>query len=141
MFSVTISAATKSEMYTNLKNVTNLFSEPVDASPTAATTLTKAVTRAKKAKAVEAEDEFEIDEDDARIEEELAQAEQDESEEAEVETPKFTIENVRSAFQTYSKAKTGNREKALAILAKYKVKNINGLKTTDYPAVMKALGA
>lgn len=53
------------------------------------------------------------------------------------ESPKFTIENVRTAFAIYAKAK--GKDKAKEVLAQFGSTKVTELKESDYNAVMKVL--
>ena len=62
-----------------------------------------------------------------------------ETEEAAATETEYSYEDVVLAFGAYAKKTT--RDKAIAVLKKFKVKGVKDLDTDQYPAVMKALGA
>ena len=56
---------------------------------------------------------------------------------AEKEEPQYKIEDIRTAFATFAKAK--GKAKAKEILAKFNAHKVTELKEDDYNAVMKVL--
>lgn len=56
---------------------------------------------------------------------------------AEKEEPQYKIEDIRTAFATFAKAK--GKDKAKEILAKFNAHKVTELKEDDYNAVMKVL--
>lgn len=90
-----------------------------------------------------AEDETEADDDDEAAEDE---AEDEETKPEPVKTRKGvkaakgpTLDEVIKAFQEY--AAKHSRDKAGAILAKYKVKSVRNLPPEKFPEILKRLGA
>lgn len=71
---------------------------------------------------------------DLKIEKSAADAEPVEKE---TEEPKFTIEEVRSAFAKFAKA--NGKEAAKGVLARFNADKVTELKESDYSDVMKAL--
>lgn len=91
----------------------------------------------KKAKPAEEDaEEFSLDESDDAEAEEMTEEGEDDAPAEEDEEPETSIDDVREAMKKYA-AKNG-REKAVKLLAKFKVKSINDLKSKDYDAVIKA---
>lgn len=54
------------------------------------------------------------------------------------ETPKIELKDIQSAFRDY--AGINGNAKALAVLKKFKVKNVQSLKEDDYSKVLKIIG-
>ncbi len=71
------------------------------------------------------------------VDEELAAETEDlgfEDEEPEDEEKEVTIDQIRAAFQAYARKHT--RDKAAAVLAKYKVKSVNDLPKDKYAEIL-----
>lgn len=115
MITVTLSGATRAELLANINNIQSILGGDT-------------AVESKKTKVAEIAEEETFDLDAATDGEEA-------------EEPTISIDDVRSSLLAYAKAKPGNREKALKILAKYKAKDLKSLNADHYPAVMKALGA
>lgn len=64
-------------------------------------------------------------------------AEPKEEPKAEKDEPQYKIEDIRTAFATFAKAK--GKDKAKEILAKFNAHKVTELKEDDYNAVMKVL--
>ena len=64
-------------------------------------------------------------------------AEPKEEPKAEKEEPQYKIEDIRTAFATFAKAK--GKDKAKEILAQFNAHKVTELKEDDYNAVMKVL--
>ena len=64
-------------------------------------------------------------------------AEPKEEPKAEKDEPQYKIEDIRTAFATYAKAK--GKDKAKDILAQFNAHKVTELKEDDYNAVMKVL--
>lgn len=69
--------------------------------------------------------------------EDKPKAEPKEEPKAEKEEPQYKIEDIRTAFATFAKAK--GKDKAKEILAKFNAHKVTELKEDDYNAVMKVL--
>lgn len=81
------------------------------------------------------EDESEETEEESEEEETEEESEDEDADEAEDDGP--SLEDMVSAFQKY--AKKTSRDKAAAVLKKFKVKSVRDLKAKDYKAVLKSL--
>lgn len=69
--------------------------------------------------------------------EDKPKAEPKEEPKAEKDEPQYKIEDIRTAFATFAKAK--GKDKAKGILAKFNAHKVTELKEDDYNAVMKVL--
>ena len=85
----------------------------------------------------EAEEEAEEESEEEAEEESEEEAEEESEEESDDEELNHVV--VLKAFKKFAAAKAGNRDKALKVLAKYKVDAVKDLKKKDFAAVMKAL--
>ena len=68
---------------------------------------------------------------------EAVKAEPKEEPKAEKDEPQYKIEDIRTAFATFAKAK--GKDKAKEILAQFNAHKVTELKEDDYNAVMKVL--
>lgn len=68
---------------------------------------------------------------------ETPKAEPKEEPKAEKDEPQYKIEDIRTAFATFAKAKS--KDKAKEILAQFNAHKVTELKEDDYNAVMKVL--
>lgn len=68
---------------------------------------------------------------------EMPKAEPKEEPKAEKDEPQYKIEDIRTAFATFAKAK--GKDKAKEILAQFNAHKVTELKEDDYNAVMKVL--
>ena len=68
---------------------------------------------------------------------ETPKAEPKEEPKAEKDEPQYKIEDIRTAFATFAKAK--GKDKAKEILAQFNAHKVTELKEADYNAVMKVL--
>lgn len=90
----------------------------------------------KSKKAAKVEEPAVVEEDEGDFD--LGEEESEDAGEEEDAAPKITLEEVIGGFKEYAKKK--GRDKAAAILGKFKVKSVRDLKSEQYAEVLKALG-